>query len=130
MDCGFDVASTVEMEMVKSINVSPKKIIYANPVKDIDHILSAKKHGINLMTFDTSEELFKIKKYYPDAEVVLRIAVMKTTALWNLSLKFGAIYDEIPGIFQSANKLNLKIRGLAFHTGSGGVTYDSYKETL
>ena len=99
MDCGFDVASTVEMEMVKRINVSSKKIIYANPVKDIDHILSAKKHGINLMTFDISEELFKIKKYYPDAEVVLRIAVMKTTALWNLSLKFGAIYDEIPGIF-------------------------------
>ena len=62
--------------------------------------------------------------------MVLRIAVMKTTALWNLSLKFGAIYDEIPGIFQSANKLNMKIRGLAFHTGSGGVTYDSYKETL
>ena len=45
------------VEMVKSMNVSPKKIIYANPVKDIDHILSAKKHGINLMTFDTSEEL-------------------------------------------------------------------------
>lgn len=88
--------------MVKSINVSSEKIIYANPVKDIDHILSAKKHGINLMTFDTSEELFKIKKYYPDAEVVLRIAVMKTTAQWNLSLKFGAIFDEIPEILKSA----------------------------
>jgi len=85
--------------MVKSINVPSEKIIYANPVKDIDHILSAKKYSINLMTFDTIEELSKIKKHYPDAEVVLRIAVMKTTALWNLSLKFGAIFDEIPEIF-------------------------------
>ena len=51
------------------------------------------------MTFDTSEELFKIQKHYPNAEVVLRIAVLKTTALWNLSLKFGAIFDEIPEIF-------------------------------
>lgn len=116
--------------MVMSINVSPEKIIYANPIKDIDHILSAKKHNISLMTFDTSEELSKIKKHYPDAEVVLRIACLETTALWNLSLKFGAIFDEIPEIFLSAKKLNLKVRGLAFHTGSGGVTYDSYKQTL
>ena len=51
------------------------------------------------MTFDTSEELLKIKKHYPDAEVILRIAVLNTTARWNLSLKFGAIFDEIPSIF-------------------------------
>ena len=31
------------------------------------------------MTFDTSEELHKIKKDYPDAEVVLRIAVHTTS---------------------------------------------------
>jgi len=51
------------------------------------------------MTFDDSEELVKIKKHYPNAEVVLRIAVLNTTARWNLSLKFGAIFEEIPTIF-------------------------------
>ncbi len=99
MDCGFDVASAAEMYMINKTRISTDKIIFANPIKDIDHIQSAKKYGIKLMTFDASDELVKIKKHYPNAEVVLRIAVLNTTARWNLSLKFGAIFEEIPTIF-------------------------------
>ena len=83
-----------------------------------------------MMTFDCSEELHKIKKHFPEAECVLRIATEKTTALYNLSEKFGAFMTEIPELLQTAQELGLKIKGVAFHTGSGGVTFDSYEESL
>ena len=83
-----------------------------------------------MMTFDCSEELHKIKKHFPEAECILRIATEKTTALYNLSEKFGAFMTEVPELLQTAQELGLKIKGVAFHTGSGGVTFDSYEESL
>ena len=40
-------------------------------------------------TFDSEEELYKIKESFPDAEIVMRIATKETDAKWNLSEKFG-----------------------------------------
>ena len=82
------------------------------------------------MTFDSIEELEKIKKWFPKAECVLRIAVDATTAVYNLSEKFGATMQEVPKILDVAKKLNLHIKGVAFHTGSGGVTFSSYESSL
>lgn len=64
---GFDCASMGEIESVLKSGQDPKKIIYANPVKKIEHIIYAKERGVHLMTFDSSEEAIKIKKYNPDA---------------------------------------------------------------
>lgn len=64
---GFDCASMGEIENVLRSGVDPKKIIYANPVKKIEHIIYAKERGVSLMTFDSCEEAMKIKKYFPDA---------------------------------------------------------------
>ena len=38
--------------------------------------------------------------------------------------------SEVPELLQIAKDLHLKIKGVAFHTGSGGVTFDSYEESL
>lgn len=108
----------------------PEDCIYASPIKKVDDLLLAKKFGIKMMTFDCSEELYKIKKHYPGAECVLRIATKKTTAIYNLSEKFGACMSEVPELLQTAQELELKIKGVAFHTGSGGVTFSSYEESL
>jgi ornithine decarboxylase len=78
------------------------------------------------MTFDSIEELEKISKDFPGAECILRIATDTTTALYNLSEKFGAPINEIETILKAAKKLGLYVKGVAFHTGSGGVTFDSY----
>jgi ornithine decarboxylase len=92
---GFDVASTAEMEMVKSFGVDSENLIFANPVKSIEDLKTAKKFGIKKMTFDSIEELYKIKKIIPSAECVLRIATdaSMTTALYNLNEKFGVTED-------------------------------------
>ena len=41
------------------LGVSPKKMIYANPVKEIKHIQEARRLGVNMCTFDSLEEIYQ-----------------------------------------------------------------------
>jgi ornithine decarboxylase len=50
------------------------------------------------MTFDCEEEAEKIKDIYPEAEVVLRIAVEDTDAPCPMTMKFGAPRELWTGI--------------------------------
>ena len=127
---GFDVASGKEIRQVMAAGGKPEACIFASPIKKVKDLLLAKEFGIKMMTFDCSEELYKIKKNFPEAECVLRIATENTTALYNLSEKFGAFMSEVPELLKTAKELELKIKGVAFHTGSGGVTFSSYHESL
>jgi len=95
-------------------------------MKEEYQLEAAKKHKVKRMTFDCIGELHKIKNIFPDAECVLRIAVEVTTAVYNLSEKFGVFMKDVPALLKEAKKLGLKIVGVAFHTGSGGVTFPAY----
>lgn len=128
--CGFDVASEQEMAKVMKNGGKPDQMIFANPCKDVWQIQQAKKKHLKRMTFDSIEELHKIKANFPEAECVVRIAVKVTNATYNLSEKFGVTMEEIPEILKVGKKINLKIVGVAFHVGSGGVTFDSYKVSI
>ena len=66
--CSFDCASSGEIAKILSLNVAPSRIIFANTTKLASHIEFAKKHNINLMTFDNEDELHKIKKLHPSSE--------------------------------------------------------------
>jgi diaminopimelate decarboxylase len=46
------------------------------------------------MTFDCEEELLKIKKWFPEADCVIRILTKTTDAKWNLSEKFGIATED------------------------------------
>jgi ornithine decarboxylase len=127
---GFDIASAYEMRKVLASGGKPEECIYASPIKKVSDLLLAKELGIKMMTFDSIEELFKIEKHFPEAECVLRIATEATTALYNLSEKFGASMEEVPALLSTVKKLGLNLIGVAFHTGSGGVTFISYKSSL
>lgn len=57
----------VELEQVLGLGVAPSRIIYANPCKPISHIQYAARHGVQLLTFDSEEELTKVAQHYPGA---------------------------------------------------------------
>ena len=99
-------------------------------MKSEDQILDAKKYGVKKMTFDSIEELEKIAKFFPKAECVLRIASDKTTARFNLSEKYGSPIDDVDAILQASKRLGIYIKGVAFHVGSGGVTFEIYKASI
>lgn len=50
------------------MGVGPEKIVFAQTVKPVSHINLAKERNVRLMTFDNEEELYKVKKSFPDAE--------------------------------------------------------------
>lgn len=65
LGCGFDCASKNEIKLALSLeNVKPGDIIYANPNKSKDSIIFANEIGLEKMTFDSVEELYKIKKLH------------------------------------------------------------------
>jgi ornithine decarboxylase len=105
-------------------------MIFANPVKSEAFIKFARENKLMKMTFDSIEELEKIKKYFPKAECILRIATDVTTAVYNLSEKFGVFMKDVPMMLEKAKELGLRIKGVCFHTGSGGVTFAAYESSL
>ncbi|KAI1130972.1 ornithine decarboxylase [Nemania abortiva] len=116
---GFDCASKAEIEQVLNIGVDPSRIIYAQPCKTNSYVRFVASQGVKQMTFDNADELRKIAKLYPDAELFLRILTDDSSSLCRLSLKFGASLDATDDLLRLAKELGLNVVGVSFHVGSG-----------
>lgn len=120
LDTGFDCASKAEIETILNLGVHPDRIIYANPCKQRNHIVYAKKKDVKKMTFDNEIELIKIKDNFPDAELVLRLLPPdETKCQCPLGMKFGCNIKDVPSVLQTAKQLQLNVIGISFHVGSG-----------
>jgi ornithine decarboxylase len=117
----FDCASAAEINAVLSLPSapSPSRIIFANPCKPASHIRTAAQQNVSMMTFDNSDELYKIKRIHPGAKLVLRMLTDDSKSLCRLGLKFGAPLDTCPALFKLAKELGLDVVGVSFHVGSG-----------
>ncbi|CAF9924544.1 Ornithine decarboxylase [Imshaugia aleurites] len=127
---GFDCASKSEIEQVLNLGVDPSRIIYAQPCKTKSYVRFAAEHGVKQMTFDNSDELYKIKSFFPDAELLLRILTDDSTSLCRLSDKFGASLDTTIGLLTLANDLGLNVTGVSFHVGSGASDPQSFDKAV
>lgn len=116
---GFDCASKAEIQQVLDLGVSPERIIYANPCKAASYIRYAGSVDVQATTFDNAEELHKIAKYNPDAQLYLRILTDDSGALCQLGLKYGAPLNTTQSLLKLARELNLHVVGVSFHVGSG-----------
>ncbi|MED6106360.1 hypothetical protein PIB30_004135 [Stylosanthes scabra] len=123
----FDCASKSEIETVLSLGVSPDRIIYANPCKSVSHINYAASVGVNVTTFDSKEEVEKIRKWHPKCQLILRIKPPQDSGARNsLGLKYGALLEEVPMLLQAAHDADLTVIGVSFHIGSGGADAKAY----
>lgn len=130
LGAGFDCASKAEINAVLAHGVPATDIIYANPCKQPSHIAHAAAHNVDLMTFDSTDELTKIQRINPTAKVVLRIYVDDTKAICRLGTKFGAMVHDIPTLLAHANDLNLDVVGVSFHVGSGCFSVSAYSDAV
>ncbi|KAK7351785.1 hypothetical protein VNO77_11479 [Canavalia gladiata] len=121
----FDCASKPEIESVLSLGVSPDRIIYANPCKSESHIKYAASVGVNVTTYDSIEEVEKIRKWHPKCELLLRIKPPQEKGE-GMSLKYGAFQEEVPKLLKAAHAAGLKVTGVSFHVGSGGTDMQAY----
>ncbi|KAK4460685.1 putative ornithine decarboxylase [Cladorrhinum samala] len=116
---GFDCASKAEIEQVLNMGVDPSRIIYAQPCKTKSYLRYVANQGVRQMTFDNADELRKIARLYPGAELYLRILTDDTSSLCRLSMKFGASLDSTDSLLALARELGLNVVGVSFHVGSG-----------
>jgi ornithine decarboxylase len=135
----FDVASMPEfMTVYDNIRRLPRrqqqdfiwdKIIYANPTKPKETLLALDKYK-PLVTFDNLTELDKIKRFAPNAGVVLRLAVANTGSQCELSNKFGCATGEAVDLILAAFKMGLVVEGISFHVGSQCTNFQNFVQAL
>ena len=126
----YDCASKNEIKKILGCNIMNDKILFANPCKMTDHIQYAKSKNINLMTFDTINELYKIKEHYSSADLLLRIKVDDTKSVLKFSSKFGADISDVSKLLFVGKKLGLNIVGVSFHVGSKCIDINAYGDAL
>lgn len=118
LGAGFDCASGYEINKILSLGIKSHDIIFANPCKKKSDINVINKNNINLTTFDSENELLKIKKFSPNISCLLRIKIDDLSARCQLGSKYGAEKNEITKLLKLAFSLNINVVGTAFHVGS------------
>jgi ornithine decarboxylase len=135
----FDVASMPEFllvhENIKHLPARQRqdfiwdKIIYANPIKPKETLQALDEYK-PLITYDNHDELRKIKRYAPNAGLVLRLRVPNTGSMVELSSKFGCDASEALELILAAFRIGLVVEGLSFHVGSQCVNFDNFVQAL
>ena len=110
--------------------IDPSNLIFANPCKAASFIRSAAKRGVDMMTFDNSDELHKIARAHPGARCVVRILTDDSKSLCAFGIKFGAPLGTVPGLLAKAKELNLDVVGVSFHVGSGCYDPSVYMDAI
>ncbi|MBN1354394.1 MAG: type III PLP-dependent enzyme [Candidatus Omnitrophica bacterium] len=130
LGANFDVASASEMKQVLRLGATPSKIIFANTIKSHEDIIFSRKRRVRLVTFDNEPELYKLSKYYPGANVLVRIKVANIGSVVELSLKFGADPEHAFFLLRKAKALGLVPLGVSFHVGSQSTNVENYLQAL
>ena len=118
LGCNFDCATLAEINLVLQLGIDPKRIIYANPCKHDEDILSADTKGVRLTTFDSISELQKIGRNSRHTDVIMRIRADDPTARCTLGNKYGAEENEWEDLLVMCSRLSLNLVGISFHVGS------------
>jgi ornithine decarboxylase len=130
LNINFDCASENEMKTVIEITDDPSRIIFANPCKMTSQIRYARSSDVDLMTFDSEEELYKIKLYHPYAKLLLRLAVDESHSVCKFNSKFGCKLEQIEELLNIAKTLKLLVIGFSFHVGSNCGSAESYYNAI
>lgn len=113
-----------------SLGVAPSRVIFANPCKPTSFVRQAARAGVDMMTFDNTDELYKVARSHPHAKLVVRILTDDSKALCRLGLKYGAPLATVPALLAKARELNLNVIGVSFHVGSGCYDTSAYSDAI
>ncbi|GLB44734.1 putative Orn Lys Arg decarboxylase class-II family protein [Lyophyllum shimeji] len=128
---GFDCASNGEISQVLDVgSIDPSRIIFANPCKAVSFVRNAAKMGVEMMTFDNADELYKIARAHANAKLVVRILTDDSKSLCRFGVKFGAPLVAVPGLLAKARELGLDVVGVSFHVGSGCYDPSVYNDAI
>jgi len=117
-DCGFEIASIAELDMLLAAGTDAAEVFYSNPMKSRQSIAYAAGKGVEWYVVDSVDELHRVHAIKADARMYLRIATPNIGSDWPLSGKFGAGPSETREIIAAAARAGADLAGVTFHAGS------------
>jgi ornithine decarboxylase len=118
MGAGFDMASSGEIALLRGQRISARRTIHSHPIKRDSDIRDALRFGCTTFVVDNMDELLKFLPYKYRVGLFLRISFRSTSAVVDLSKKFGCSVEEATDLLFLAARLGIHIKGLCFHVGS------------
>ncbi len=126
----FDCASIGEIEMVLATGADASRISFGNTIKKERDIARAYDYGVRLFAVDCHEEVDKIARVAPDANVFCRVLCDGIGAEWPLSRKFGCDPDMAADVLEHAHQSGLAAHGVSFHVGSQQANLSAWDTAL
>lgn len=126
----FDVASDGEILQLREMGVDGKHMVYANPIKPVHSIETARQAGILNYMVDSEREIEKMSRVAPGAGIFVRVRMQNPEALIDLNKKFGAEPADVVRLLRKARDCGLDVVGLAFHVGSQTTQSHAYLNAL
>lgn len=130
LGCGFDVATSGEIAVVRSQGVAPVRCIHTHPVKRDSDIRAALRFGIRTFVADNPDEIRKFVPCRRRADLLLRLSFRSPSAGVDLSRKFGCEPAAAVPLVEFARSLGVRVRGLSFHVGSQVADPAKYVEAI
>ncbi len=128
----FDVASPGEIRLIRQM-FPDAELHYMHPVKGREAIRAAyQQYGVRDFVLDSMEELQKILEETGDAQdlgLVVRLALPKGNAVYDLSGKFGAPAADAVELLRAVRMVARKV-GVSFHVGSQMLDPAAYERAL
>lgn len=128
----FDAASMAEIRQVRAV-MPDAAIHFMHPIKARSAIRAAYfDYGVRDFVLDSFAELHKIlaeTKNATNLVLVVRLAMPKGQAVYDLSGKFGAAPQDAAALLKACAKVAAKV-GLSFHVGSQCIDPSAYERAL
>ena len=114
----FDCASAPEVTLVRAL-FPDAHIHFMHPVKSRPALRAAWEAGVRDTVLDSADELAKIIAETPNGDrgLLVRLALPRGQAAYDLSGKFGATVEEAAALLRAARPHAARL-GLSFHVGS------------
>ena len=124
------VATSGEIELVRSQRVAPGRCIHTHPIKRDADIRAALRFGVRTFVADNPDEIRKFEGFRDQAELLLRVSFRNPAAVVDLSRKFGCEPGAVPPLLELARQLGVRVKGLSFHVGSQVADSSRYVEAI
>jgi len=122
---GFSIATLADLQLLPSLGVDPRAVLYRNTAKQPADVRAAALLGVWRFAIDSERELQTIAGAAPGASVYVYVAVRGAGAGYP-----GASAQESLRLLRMAPELGLRPYGLAFHVGAAPADPPVYARAI
>jgi ornithine decarboxylase len=126
----LDLATTGEVQLVKSLGASPERCIHTHPIKRAQDIRNAMEFGVRTFVADNPDEVRKFARLGERARLLLRVSFRSPGAVCDLSRKFGCDPENFLALARLAAGIGVDVQGISFHVGSQAADPAKHVEAI